>query len=665
MFLPRRISIHRPMLRRPNRSPSRSTVLLCLVASWAALATTTAVSQAAVPTSAGQLYAFGENQFGELGNTTGNGADEAHPTPTLVTLPGAGGPVTEVSVGVVHSLAVTSSGQLFSFGSNMYGQLGRTAGSGTPDANPTPAVVDLPDATGPVTRVAAGGWDSFAVTSTGQLFAFGENVYGQLGDSTNIGTGNANPTPVLVAMTGASGPVTEVAAGVNHTLVVTASGQLFAFGENGYGQLGTYTDFEAFGAANPTPTLVGLPGANGPVVEVAAGVRDSLALTSTGQLFAFGGNAYGELANANYAATPIPTLVSLPGATGPVTQIAAGAYYNLALTSTGQLFAFGENCYGELGNPFNNGNGTPNPNPEVVTIPGAAGPVIQIAGGEISSLAITASGQLFTFGENRYGQLGTPVDAGTENANPIPSLVSQPEGNTIDEIAQGSSAWHALEVVSDLAVLNSSLPSGQVSTSYAAAAQAAGGSAPYAWSASGLPPGLSINSSTGQISGTPTSPANASVVLTVTDARGVTATSALALTISSPPSPAPAPPARPVVSVRQFEMYFEARRRGDRLHLINIVVVSLTPGEHVSYTCEGCGGRHRRATRYARRQKLTFSAEGLIVGPRSRLKVVVTAKNGTRRVRVYGFKFGRLPHAVLKEQKCFAPGIRNPISCQL
>jgi alpha-tubulin suppressor-like RCC1 family protein len=622
-----------------------------------------------VPTSAGQVYAFGGNFYGQLGNLTNNGTESANPAPTIVSLPGASGPVAQVAAGEVHSLALTSTGQLYAFGDNAYGQLGSTTNSGSGNANPTPTIVNLPGASGPVTQIAAGGWYSLALTSTGQLFAFGENAYGQLGNATNNGSGTANPTPTIVNLPGASGPVTQIAAGANHSLAVTATGQLFAFGENGYGQLGNTTNIAAIGGADPTPTIVSLPGASGPVTQVAAGVRDSLALTSTGQMYAFGDNQYGELGNTAFngfeSADPTPTIVSIPGASGPVTQIAAGAYFNLALTSTGQLFAFGENYFGELGNTANNGTGTANPTPMIVSLPGADGPVIQIAAGEIDSLAVTATGQLYTFGENKYGQLGSAIDNGNESANPTPMLVSQPEGNTIDTVGRGSDAFQTLEVVANLAVLDGSLPSGQVAVPYSASGQAAGGVTPYKWSASGLSPGLSIDPATGQISGTPTASGSADVVLTVTDADGISAASAaLALTIAAPPTVLPSKASQRATSVHPFEMYFEGTRRGRRLRLTSIVIISLSPGERVSYTCEKCAGRKRSATKSARHSKLTFATNGLIVTSHSRLKITVTAKDGSRRVRTYGFTFGHNPHAVLKGQQCFLADEQKAISCQ-
>ena len=148
-----------------------------------------------------------------------------------MTLPGAVGPVTQVAAGGERSLVLTSTGQLYAFGDNYYGQLGSAANNKTEEPNPTPTLVTLPGASGPVTQVAAGREHSLAVTSTGQLYAFGENYYGQLGNATNNKTEEPNPTPTLVTLPGASGPVTQVAAG-DYSLAVTSTGQLYAFGDN-------------------------------------------------------------------------------------------------------------------------------------------------------------------------------------------------------------------------------------------------------------------------------------------------------------------------------------------------------------------------------------------------------------------------------------------------
>ena len=501
---------------------------------FALMATTP--SLAAAPTAPGQIFAFGYNLHGELGITASSGMSTANSTPALVSLPGSTGPAIQIAAGTQHTLVVTSTGQLYAFGDNSYGQLGIATNSGMSTANPTPALVSLPGASGPVTQVAAGAFHSLAVTSTGQLYGFGYNQSGQLGTTTNNGQVTANPTPALVSLPGATGPVTQVAAGNDHSLALTSTGQVYAFGDNDYGALGNTTNDGGAPSANPTPALVSLPGASGPVVQMAAGDTHSLALTSTGQLYSWGDNLYGQLGTMTHSGTmfanPTAALVALPGAGGPVTQIAAGGNHSLALTSTGQLYAFGLNNLGQLGSTTNPGGA--NPTPALVgALPGASGPIAQIAAGYSDSLAVTSTGQLYAFGDNYYGQLGATTNTGMSTANPTPALVAFPAGTTIDHLARGSEALHTLVIVADLAVTSSSLAAGQVGVAYAATVQATGGSGTYHWSATGLPAGLTINATSGQITGTPTGSGAPSVVLTVTDADGITATSAgLALTIA-------------------------------------------------------------------------------------------------------------------------------------
>ncbi len=336
-----------------------------------------------------------------------------------------------------------------------------------------------------------------------------------------------------MTLPGATGPVTQVAAGFDHSLVVTATGQLYGFGTNRYGQLGTPAN-NGEEKPNPMPTLVTLPGATGPVTQVAAGRAHSLAVTSTGQLYAFGLNRFGQLGiehdSGNEKANPTPTLVTLPGATGPVTQVAAGNEHSLAVTSTGQLYAFGENFFGQLGIETNSG---PNPNPALVSLPAGAGPVSQIAAGIGDTLAVTSAGQLYGFGLNETGQLGSKINNGSTKANPTPALVALPAGATIDTVARGSAAEHTLALVADLAVSTASLPAGPAGIPYLASVQATGGTTPYRWTASGLPAGLSIDPASGVITGTPIGAGSASVVLRATDAYGISADSpAIALTIS-------------------------------------------------------------------------------------------------------------------------------------
>jgi alpha-tubulin suppressor-like RCC1 family protein len=499
------------------------------------------VHGASASASPGELLAFGSNEAGQLGTTTNAGKANANPTPLSIGLPGATGPAVSLAEGEEHGLVATSSGQLYSFGANLWGQLGVAANSGTATLTTTPTPVGLPGATGGAVQVAAGRTHSLVLTSSGQLYSFGENQYGQLGRTTS---GGAQATPGLVALPGATGPVAQIAAGAQHSLALTSTGQLYAFGRNEEGQLGNTTNNNT---ANPneTPTQVSLPGATGPSVQVAGGGDFTLVLTSTGQLYSFGENFYGQLGNGSNTGTvapnPTPTQVSLPGATGPAVQVATGIYHSLALTSTGQVFGFGTNFNGELGTTNNLENNNANTTPTQLSLPGATGAAVQVSSGEANSMVITSTGQLFTFGYNGAGQLGSTTNNGNNKANPVPTPVALPFGTMVDTVSRGPEAHATLALTAELAILTSTLSAGQVGVPYHASAQATGAIAPFSWSAAGLPAGLSIDAG-GQISGTPIAAGASNVVLHASDLFGLTATSAsIPLLIA----PAATPPSKP------------------------------------------------------------------------------------------------------------------------
>ena len=332
---------------------------------------------------AGQLYAWGLNFYGQLGDNS--------TTPRNTRVPVSG--ITDaISIaGRDHSLAVKPDGTVWAWGKNDKGQLG--------DNTTTQRLVPVPvtDLTG-VTSVAAGGLHSLALKSDGTVWAWGSNGYGQLGDPTT------KQRLVPVQVTGVDG-VTSVAAGVFHSLALKSDGTVWAWGFNNYGQLGDNTT-----TVRPVPVQVtGLTG----VRSVAAGIFHSLALKSDGTVWAWGDNYFGQLGDNTTTQRQTPVRVKGVGGVGTltsITAISAGNVNGLALKSDGTVWAWGDNYNGQLGdNTF-----TPRLTP--VQVKGVGGVetltgVSSIASGVSGSLARKTDGTVWAWGFGGLGQMGN----GTSN----------------------------------------------------------------------------------------------------------------------------------------------------------------------------------------------------------------------------------------------------------
>src|SRR5450756_958155 len=278
----------------------------------------------------GSAWAWGDNGFGQLGN--GTTADSN--TPVAVSLP-AGTTVTAIAGGGFHSLALTSSGQVLAWGYNFNGQLG----NGTTADSSIPVAVSLPSGT-TVTAIAGGGQHSLALTSSGQVLAWGFNYSGQLGNGTTSTTGCfCISTPVAVSLPSGT-TVTAIAGGGSHSLALTSNGQVLAWGYNGEGELGNGTTT----IQSNTPVAVSLPSGT-TVTAIAGGFSHSLALTSTGQVLAWGRNLEGELGNGTTTNSSTPVVVS---AIRAAVAISGGGYYSLAiqLPSVAVFPAMANRAYG-------------------------------------------------------------------------------------------------------------------------------------------------------------------------------------------------------------------------------------------------------------------------------------------------------------------------------
>ena len=195
--------------------------------------------------------------------------------------------------------------------------------------------------------------------------------------------------------------VARIAVGVNHMAMIIlelCAGQLvtkvFTVGHGKYGKLGHGTEKRK----NKPSEVLALRGKI--VVEIAAGENHTAVLTNEGVMYTFGCGKCGQLGHSGSNNKSIPCIV---GALTRyrVLQIAAGREHTGVLTSTGKVFMFGRGEYGQLGSGDTKNRYVPR---RLRTLEGFR--VVQVAAGHYHTVLLTHTGQVYTFGLGHCGQLG-------------------------------------------------------------------------------------------------------------------------------------------------------------------------------------------------------------------------------------------------------------------
>lgn len=252
----------------------------------------------------GTAWAWGYNGYGTLGD--GSTTNRFNPVPVLA--PG-GAPFTGVSklaAGHYHSLALKTDGTVYAWGYNNYGQLGD--GSTGNRTAPAPVEVTPGVALGNVVAIAAGDGHSAAVTAAGTAYAWGYNVRGSLGDGTT--SNRSRPAVVKDVAGNALTGIIGVSAGVQYTMFLKSDGTVWATGYNNIGQLGdnTSTAFQI----NPVVVKDAAGATFGGVVGIALNAQHTVVLRSNGTVWAWGDNGYGQLGDTSTAdrRNPVQALLS-------------------------------------------------------------------------------------------------------------------------------------------------------------------------------------------------------------------------------------------------------------------------------------------------------------------------------------------------------------------
>lgn len=372
------------------------------------------------------LFLFGSNPFGALGM-----GEDVSVKGRPAAIPDFEEKFLQVECGGMHTVALSASGEVWTWGVNDEGALGRKTGGSAWEKEPesgkadstTPGKAVLPAGV-KATQVAAGDGFTLVLADDGALYGFGlfkddvSNLQGFPGAS-------GGKTPDLKAMQrlpvkvyGAEtvrDRVRKIAAGARHAAALTARGDVLTFGIGSQGQLGrvpAYTQLEPPPLEllmTPTP-VPGVSAALGghPVVDIACGAYNTFVVAKDGGVAAFGLNNSGQLGLPVVAGelglvTWRPTaLEELP----PTARVAAGHAHTLALTKKGVLLSFGSPTYGMLGRRGVDVTTANAALPEAEAVDGLEGQeVVSMACGYNVSACTTSDGSLFLWGSQVNYQL--------------------------------------------------------------------------------------------------------------------------------------------------------------------------------------------------------------------------------------------------------------------
>eukprot|EP00301_Raphidiophrys_heterophryoidea_P022040 c6292_g1_i1.p1 GENE.c6292_g1_i1~~c6292_g1_i1.p1 ORF type:complete len:436 (-),score=95.26 c6292_g1_i1:316-1623(-) len=330
----------------------------------------------------GDVYSFGDGSTGQLGL----GPSSLMTTPHLVDqLPRS--KIYMANAGYAHSVAVTESGDIYTWGNNAFGQLGFRNVS---IDMTIPTRVDQLQNTR-IVYVCAGFAHTLAVTDAGVAYGWGSNDKGQLG----LEGFTATYTPTVI--TGLMGKkVVRVSCGYDTSVAVTDRGLVYTFGDNSMGQLGLGHKRPMTGVSQ----VVAL--ADTVIVQAEAGWAHVLALDEQGVAYGWGDNSLGQL-GLGFKDSPVLEVSPIERLRDKgVYFLATGYFHSFVLTDSGMVYGFGSNDHGQLGVYDKFDRDIP------VAVPLLSmRNVTHISAGATHSIVATGNNRVYTFGANTEGQLGT------------------------------------------------------------------------------------------------------------------------------------------------------------------------------------------------------------------------------------------------------------------
>ncbi|XP_049884481.1 probable E3 ubiquitin-protein ligase HERC2 isoform X2 [Pectinophora gossypiella] len=363
------------------------------------------------------VYGWGHNHRGQLGGVEGAKVRTPTPCHALAAL----NPVQLVG-GEQTLFAVTPDGKVYATG---YGAGGRLGIGGIDSVSQPTLLASIQHVF--ITKVAcnSGGKHCLALSADGEVYSWGEGEDGKLGHGNRV---SYDRPKLITALSGLE--VVQIACGGAHSACLTARGRIYTWGKGRYGRLG-HGDSEDQLVPKMVEALTSYR-----VIDVACGSGDAqtLCITDDDNVWSWGDGDYGKLGRGGSEGCKMPMRIDcLKGLR--VTKVECGSQFSVALCQCGSVYTWGKGDYHRLG------HGSYEHVRRPMRVTGMQGKmIVSIATGSLHCVACTDTGEVYTWGDNDEGQLGD----GTTLAAQRPRLLMALQGKRVTKVACGSAHTVAL-----------------------------------------------------------------------------------------------------------------------------------------------------------------------------------------------------------------------------
>ncbi|XP_011504907.1 PREDICTED: secretion-regulating guanine nucleotide exchange factor [Ceratosolen solmsi marchali] len=366
-----------------------------------------------------RLFSWGANSHGQLGLGDFNKdeltiAEEVCLTSVNLKVEH----VKKIVGGAGHTLLLDKFGGVYSCGWNDKGQTGLK--------NATSRFQKLDGFDGERIVDVACGWDSsMAVTDNGDCFVWGSNTYGQLGlNSITIGTKIEKPLKLKL-----NSAVKGISMGLRHSAFITRDSRLFVSGAATKGQLGINVHGVRF--SDSFSEVSDLQ----PVKHVSCGQHYTAVITATNEVFAWGDNKYGQLGIDPSLHKRTLRPIKIENIDG-CNKIYCGWTHSIILTNDKKVLCWGRNSYGQLGRSKSTST-TEFWKPKAAL---ASITINQLSVGSEHNIALADDGSILSWGWNEHGNCGN----GSTNDIFVPTKVNVPNGSAV---MVGAGAGHSFAII--------------------------------------------------------------------------------------------------------------------------------------------------------------------------------------------------------------------------